>query len=381
MKLLEVLPLLEARKNPEQNPQLSVYKQLLKYKDNPNIYISMTTLPKLGLNPLSKWDTPLGIYCYPLKAVWDEYRIGEFQTLEKLPFVGKAPYVQVLEWNGKGRFLDVSDYTEQDLKKDIKQLGDIYEDSSDFNNIVNQAREEHKDGIPARIFFKICTTLSGKERGSVEKEVWDSRTKKTVKDVPFSKGGRKWNSLLRQLGYAGLSDNTGLGVIHPNEPIQAFFISMEYVQQLEQIENKNYVNRTPYRLPMMVLGGKATNVVINGNQEIIIAPATTRKPMTYKEAVEYCKNLKIGGYGDWRLPTVEELLKLSRSSGFKENFKIYDMYWALWEGRVDADGNPKFPPDGQHLGGVQFYDDGIVRTYTEFDKIKVLAIKTRTVHW
>ena len=57
------------------------------------------------------------------------------------------------------------------------------------------------------------------------------------------------------------------------------------------------------------------------------------------------------------------------------------MYWALWEGRVDADGNPKFPPDGQHLGGVQFYDDGIVRTYTEFDKIKVLAIKTRTVHW
>ena len=51
------------------------------------------------------------------------------------------------------------------------------------------------------------------------------------------------------------------------------------------------------------------------------------------------------------------------------------------EGRVDADGNPKFPPGGQHLGGVQFYDDGIVRTYTEFDKIKVLAIKTRTVNW
>lgn len=382
MKLLEVLPLLEARKNPEQNPQLSAYKQLLKYKDNPNIYISMTTLPKLGLNPLSKWDTPLGIYCYPLKAVWSVYKFDTYKNLDNLPFVGNAPYIQVLEWNGKGRFLDVSDYTEPDLKKDIQQLRDIYKDSSDFNNIVNQAREEHKDGIPARIFFKICTTLSGKERGSVEKEVWDSRTKKTIKEVPFSKGGRKWNSLLRQLGYAGFSDNTGLGVIHPNEPIQAFFLSMEYVQQLEQIENKDYQMMTTPHIPRMVLGGKATKVVVNGNQEIIIAPETTRKnSMTYAEAVEYCKNLKIGGYGDWRLPTVEELLKLARSSGFKENFKIFGMYWALWEGRVDADGNPKFPPGGQHLGGVQFYDDGIVRTYTEFDKIKVLAIKTRTVNW
>lgn len=27
---------------------------------------------------------------------------------------------------------------------------------------------------------------------------------------------------------------------------------------------------------------------------------------TYYEAVEYCKNLRLGGYSDWRLPTLEE---------------------------------------------------------------------------
>jgi hypothetical protein len=373
MKLLEVLPLLEARKNPEQNPKTSAYQQLLKYKDNPNVYISMTTVPKLGLNPLSKWDTPLGIYCYPLQAVWDVYKFDMYKSLDKLPFVGTAPYIQVLEWNGKGKLLDVAGYNETDLKNDIRQLWNIYDDYPDTISIaIEEARAEHKDNIPAKVFFKICLSLSGREKGSVEKEVWDSRTKKTVKEVTFSKGGRKWNSLLRKLGYAGFSDKTGEGVIHPNEPIQAFFVSMEYVNQLEQIENKDYAGNKPIWLPRMVLGGNATNVVINGNQEIVIAPAVTRKQsMTYQQAVEYCKNLKIGGYGDWRLPTTNELLKLAQDYHVKYNLKLHGMYWAYNQEGTIADA----------LEGVQFYDDGIVRYYGSTDKINVLAIKTRPVKW
>lgn len=387
MKLLEVLPLLEARKNPEQNPQVSVYEHLLKYKDNPNVYISMTMIPKLGLNPLSRWNTPLGIYCYPLKEAWVGYRIDKIKSLKDLPFVADSPYVQVLEWNGKGTFIDVADYTEQDLKKDIRKLWNIYEESPDFISIaVEEARDAYKDGsedaIPARIFFKICTTLSGKETGSVEKEIWHDRKNKEIREVSFNKGGRKWNSLLRQLGYAGFSDKQGLGVIHRNEPMQAFFISKEYVNHLEQLENKTYEDRTPIRLPMMVLGGKATNVIVEGNQEIIIAPEPTRKmSMTYADAKKYCDNLKIGGYGGWRIPTKEELLKLASNPNFKYNFNMFGMYWALWEGPVDKDGNPKFTPGGPNLQGVQFYDEGIVRTYSAFDKIKLLAIKTRTVQW
>jgi hypothetical protein len=157
---------------------------------------------------------------------------------------------------------------------------------------------------------------------------------------------------------------------------------MEYVKQIEQIENRDYQMFTTPHIPRMVLGGKATNVVINGNQEIIIAPEPTRKKsMSYAAAVEYCKNLKIGGYGDWRIPTKEELLKLASSANFKHNFNIFDMYWALWDGPVDKEGNPTFSPGGQNLEGVQFYDTGIVRTFDAFGKIKVLAIKTRTVHW
>lgn len=32
--------------------------------------------------------------------------------------------------------------------------------------------------------------------------------------------------------------------------------------------------------------------------------------MTWDEALEYAKSLRLGGYDDWRLPTIEELLTL-----------------------------------------------------------------------
>jgi len=39
------------------------------------------------------------------------------------------------------------------------------------------------------------------------------------------------------------------------------------------------------------------------------------KEMTWYEAMEYAKNLRLGGYSDWRLPTVDELKEVVRSCG------------------------------------------------------------------
>ena len=76
----------EARRNPDQNPKIPVVNQLKKiFKDNYEYYydprdvvreyhddlyfVSMTKVDKLGINPTSKYNTPLGIYAYPLSYV------------------------------------------------------------------------------------------------------------------------------------------------------------------------------------------------------------------------------------------------------------------------------------------------------------------------
>ena len=67
-------------------------------------------------------------------------------------------------------------------------------------------------------------------------------------------------------------------------------------------------------------------------------------PMTYDEAVEYCKNLTFADYDDWRLPTINELLSITDDTRFEpainkafknvayetsdKGGKSYSFYWS-----------------------------------------------------
>jgi hypothetical protein len=85
MKLIE---LVEARRNPEQNQKASVLDRLKWiYAQHGDAYVTFTKVDKLGINPRSDYNTPLGIYAYPIKYVIDEE--GD------VPFAGNNPYIQV----------------------------------------------------------------------------------------------------------------------------------------------------------------------------------------------------------------------------------------------------------------------------------------------
>ena len=104
---MRIIDIIEARKNPEQNPKTSVndviYDELLKMKGDKsgystiggvtNLFVSFTKIPKLGINPGSTYNTPNGIYAYPAEYVMKT--VGTDDPMNMLPFAGDQPWVNL----------------------------------------------------------------------------------------------------------------------------------------------------------------------------------------------------------------------------------------------------------------------------------------------
>lgn len=53
------------------------------------------------------------------------------------------------------------------------------------------------------------------------------------------RNSNKWQKIFTELGIMGVTDKTGLGVIHPSEPFQAVFFSTGIIQNHKVVENKH----------------------------------------------------------------------------------------------------------------------------------------------
>ena len=117
--------LFEARRNPEQNPKISAYDALEKYKDDEDIYISFTGVDKIGINPHSPYNTPISIYSYPLKEIFKEF--NHKQRHVEVPFAGKAPYIWVIRQTKEKFVKDLyTEYTSADFDRDMAKLDQLY---------------------------------------------------------------------------------------------------------------------------------------------------------------------------------------------------------------------------------------------------------------
>jgi len=61
-------------------------------KDLSRYAVTMTELPKVGVNPRSKYNTPVGIYFYPA-----DYYFDTIKKDETLPFQHSAKYINIIE--------------------------------------------------------------------------------------------------------------------------------------------------------------------------------------------------------------------------------------------------------------------------------------------
>ncbi len=217
MRLTEYL-IMEARKNPELNPRMSTMQQLQKIDQDyygQGVYVRFVGDPKLGLNPNSEWDTPLGMCAYPLIYV--------IQHNMKVPFGAERPYMIVFTVPRQPGIL----YTEDDAESDSFEY-----------NIKNALMRVFKtDKLPPK-------------QVELKRSVGDSSIKAgwyymyyCIKKLMFNQGvwkpeGLMARKVLMAAGYdIGVVDN-GLGIIHSSEPTQAVFFNTKDLKLISIIDRR-----------------------------------------------------------------------------------------------------------------------------------------------
>lgn len=161
-------------------------------KSHPVKYaFTMTLIPKVGINPMTSFDTPAGVYAYQLN-------LSYFRRLldNTLPFASDRPYCNIMKLNfGAGKWLITS------------------------KNGLDTATDADVEAVKQKVGSKVSTTAEklGKHwnMGNACK-IYDL-TYFATKELPRSTVA--WARLLRDLGYIGVYD-PGNSVLHPSEPMQ-----------------------------------------------------------------------------------------------------------------------------------------------------------------
>lgn len=199
----------EARSNPEQNPKPeSGFKELASIaktiSDPENWAISMTSEPKLGINPqvgISE-DTPKGIYFYPLNYALDKTRYG------KLPWGDNYPYIQLFQYDRSNEMTKKTKVDPAKLKQALLQYCP--------EEVIQQAIDDPEyDGTPYWFIYDCLSRLGKNDETNVV----------------------RWNKVLRDLGFTSVYDD-GDGWIAYNEPTQGVVLDPRIIKQHKTITNK-----------------------------------------------------------------------------------------------------------------------------------------------
>ena len=194
---------------------------LEKYKDDPTVYVSFSTIPKLGINPSSSWNTPHGIYCYPLKELFDRKR--EFDLV--VPYAGDRPYMFIIK--SKTPLTNMMEYSKNDLQEDIKKIKSIFGET---------------------IYNKIIKIYKGGDYNFISpvKQLWKYGDiyARFLSDGELSSLPSRYSNFFRKLGYYGFSDVEGSGTISHMEDTQSVFFSVKYFEILDFITFNNKKEKT-----------------------------------------------------------------------------------------------------------------------------------------
>lgn len=186
----------------------SVIKQYVTNTEPPAYFLTMTELPKVGVNPRSKYNTPIGIYTYPLDDAHFAYLVED-----KLPFQSDTEFFSIIEATDPYSMLVVG-------RKNVNGIvsgADFERAMKLFGIDVTEAPRD--DGEPTKIEMvnDVNKFLNYNNDAALFGSMFALSRKSKKPNVA-------WTSMLLKAGYTAVYDS-GFGVIHENEPIQCVFLT------------------------------------------------------------------------------------------------------------------------------------------------------------
>jgi len=255
----------------------------------------------------TKFKLPEGVYTIEVYKVgykpFIKYLILEKNTnlyvkLKKLPYKSqyedsKEDYKLKITSNVKPDLIIVDDKkyytTEFELSRGIHKIVVLKEGYMPLKTVIDMQRN-----VNYRIYL-----MKGMAKNV---KVIDYRTppKKTYQNVTKNK------SLVNEVSYNKVSQKVD-DEVSQNEP------SFEEVAQEVEKEFNQKINK----LAISLLNPNEKDFVRDDDKQVVIDKDRglmwqdnldkDSLKLTYQEAVNYCKMLKLGGYTDWRVPKIEEL--------------------------------------------------------------------------
>lgn len=239
--------ILEARRNPEHNPQISLYENLLKYKGQKDIFVTFKSLEKVGINPQAKWGhtSPVGVYAYPIDYVISVLHGIATGSDDDEHFAFDKPYAYVLKRTdvpGMRAIDHLLRYDNEDLKGDIKKiieyysLGLSFEQETSMNKII-------------KIYFDWSGFANLDDKCAFEK-LWEI-VKHLARDFATKPEDRvsiatKWNDILRNcLNISTIYDSSDERMMHVDIWYETIFLTPKAYKVIDAFNNKPFKYNIP----------------------------------------------------------------------------------------------------------------------------------------
>jgi hypothetical protein len=200
----------ELRKEPTKNVKKSTADSLLQYANDAQYYVSFSPIKKIGIYPQSDWDTPNGVYAYPIRQYKTKLQYVEHKVDKVFPYGAERPYVFIIK-NTASNPLNF----DKELPPDVfERCVEIVESIKDPDGMMLGAYENYEDMAKQRKFATRYPINS--------QQIYYVLRQATL--LGFIKTNQ-FNRYLRLCGFDAVIDN-GHGVLHSGlEPIQACFLT------------------------------------------------------------------------------------------------------------------------------------------------------------